>query len=249
MLVGICKLCEEEKKLIKTSHIISDFLHANLYDEKHKLRAFDSKDLKSDNPQISKPSSGSYEGGILCNKCDNEIIGVYETYISRVLKNNLKEKINCENNTNDEGLNFINVSNLDYKKTKLFLLSLLFRSHISSRVEYKEVNLGPYADKIRKQILENNPSKENDIEIVIFKFGDKTGFSNFIGQPRKHKIGHTTAYSIVINGHLILFHLKENSMSKKTMNQRLSEKGTISLIEIPEKNVVRFIMNYTGALN
>lgn len=244
---GICKLCKEEKDLIKKSHIISDFLHADLYDYNHKLRAISVKDLKEDNPYISKPSSGSYEGGILCNKCDNEIIGNYETYISKVL--NGDNKIKCERNSNDEGLNFINISKLDYKKTKLFLLSLLFRSHISSRDEYFEVNLGPYADTIRKQILEGNPSKEDDIEIVIFKFGDKSGFSNFIGQPRRHKIELTTSYSIIIKGYLILFYLKENSMSKQTVKQRLSEKGTVNFIEIPEKDVVKFIMKYTGVLS
>ncbi|WP_133673895.1 hypothetical protein [Maribacter caenipelagi] len=198
----------------------------------------------------SRPSSGSYEGGILCNICDNETIGKFETYISNVIKENLaeKEKIICKRVTNVHGLKFIEISNLNYTKTKLFLLSLLWRAGISTREEYKEVDLGMYSEIIRKQIFENKTSEDNNIQITIYKFEDGSNYSSFIGQPRRHKFGHSTAYSIVIIGYLIVYHLRENDISKKAFNNRLKENDSVAIIEVPKNKVEKFVMTYTGMI-
>lgn len=248
--MGTCKLCLKEKELIKKSHILSDFLHSDLYDENHKLRQMDVIALSNGIDRESRPSSGSYEGGLLCNVCDNETIGKYETYISNVIKDNLSEgeKINCKKVTNSHGLNFIELSNLNYVKTKLFLLSLLWRAGISTRNEYKEVELGPYSDAIRKQIFENSPSNDDNMQVTIYKFAAGSNYSSFIGQPRRHKFGHSTAYSIVITGYLIVYHLKENSISQKGYNNRLKENNSIAIIEVPKNMVQKFVLTYTGMI-
>jgi len=198
----ICKLCKQEKKLIKNSHILSDFLHSDIYDKNHKLRLVDVVALSKGIRNEYRRSSATYEGGLLCKECDNETIGKYETYVSNLIKENLREseKIICKRVTNSHRLNFIELSNLNYTKTKLFLLSLLWRAGISTRNEYKEVDLGIYSEIIRKQIFENTPSKDDDTQISIYKFEEGSNYSSFIGQPRRHKFGHSTAYSIIITG-------------------------------------------------
>jgi hypothetical protein len=148
---NICHLCKKEKPLLKKSHILSDFLYKDLYDENHKLISFEMKELKKITPRISKPSTGVNEGSILCFDCDNNVIGNYENYASKFISN--KEKINCFPNENKEGLKFINLSNINYNYTKLFLLSLLWRASISKRRDYREVSLGPYEEKIRSKLL------------------------------------------------------------------------------------------------
>jgi len=243
-----CKLCQQEKQLIKKSHILSEFLHSDLFDKNHKLIKFDTADLVKGNNRISKPSSGEYEGGLLCDKCDNQLLGKYETYISNVLKNNLNsnEKINCQRTTNQNGMSFIKVENLDFKKTKLFLLSLLWRAGISSRKDYKEVQLGPYQEKLRKQLYENDSLSDNDIQITILKFEKGTGYSSFIGQPRRHKSGYSTNYSIIINGYLIVYHFRDDKLSKLSKNDRLKENGELNILEIPKNKVNNFVLTYTG---
>jgi hypothetical protein len=247
----ICNLCKEEKKLIDTSHIISDFLHKELYDENHRLRKFHPSDLTKQNPKIETPPSASYEGGLLCNKCDNETIGNYETYISNVLKNNLskKNKLTYHKVQNIHGIKILEIENLNYNKTKLFLLSLLWRAHISTKKEFSSVNLGPYAEKIRLQIFNGIASEENDLQIMIFSFEKEGGFSTFIGSPIRHKIEHTTYYSILILGYVILFHLKENRMSKDMAEFKLRSNGNLAIWKLPQNLVSKFVLNYTGAIN
>ena len=245
-----CKLCLKEKELIKKSHILSDFLHSDLYDENHKLRQMDVIALSNGIDRESRPSSGSYEGCILCNVCDNELIGKYETYISNLLKGNLREneKISCKKVTNSQGINFIEIRNLDFTKTKLFLLSLLWRAGISSRNEYREVELGPYQEIFRKEIFDNSPSDDKNTQINIYKFENGSNYASFIGQPRRHKFGHSTAYSIVITGYLIIYHLGDNKISEKTFNNRLKENNSIAIIEVPKNKVQKFVMAYTGMI-
>ena len=247
----ICHLCKKEKTLLKKSHILSDFLYKDLYDENHKLISFEMKELKKITPRISKPSTGVYEGGILCFDCDNNVIGNYENYVSRLISNKLinEEKINCLTNKNKEGINFINLSNINYNYTKLFLLSLLWRTNISTRREYKEVSLGPYEEKIRSQLLNGKCLEHNCIQINVLKFDDKSNFSSFIGQPRRHKIDNSTVYSIILNGYLVIYHLKTNKISKKMIAQSLLPEGTLNLILMPKKDVDSFIITYTGIRN
>ncbi|QXP79010.1 MULTISPECIES: hypothetical protein [Winogradskyella] len=248
MTKSTCKLCKEKKSLIKKSHIISEFLHKEIFDENHKLIAFDPKELRKTNPSISRPSSGAYEGNLLCKKCDNEIIGKYESYVSKLLnkKLNKNEKIKCNiKHSKDKGT-IIELSDLNYSSLKLFLLSLLWRAHISSRDEYQNVDLGPYANKIGQSILNENPGSDDDTIITISKLDPTAGFSNFIAQPIRYKLDNSTYYIIIINGYIIIYFLKENHLSKKIKHQRLKEDGTLEMVEIPKDKVSSLIMNYIG---
>lgn len=244
----ICNLCLEEKKLIKVSHIISDFLHSELYDEKHKLIKFHPKDLRESKTKFKSIPSATYEGGILCNKCDNEIIGKYETYISNVLKGNLEgeKKVFCKEIVKFEDVKIVEVKNLNFQKTKLFLLSILWRSHISSRPEFIHINLGSYAERIRIQLLNGIATKDDDIEITILKFDRDANLSNFIGSPVKHSTENKDYYSIIIMGYLILYHLSETKLSRDLKTYRLKESGKLEIWEFPKDIVGKFVMGYTG---
>ena len=227
---------------------MSEFLHKDMFDENHKLRAFDPKEFLKKDPRISRPSSGTYEGKLLCKECDNEVIGKYETYTSKLLNGKLgkNEKIRCNFSKSIDGVTILELSDLNYKLLKLFLLSLLWRAHISSRDEYSDVDLGPYANKIGKALLDENPGTDDDIIISITKLDPTAGFSTFIGQPIRHKIANTTSYSIIINGYIVVFYLKENHLSKRINHQRLKEDGTLTIMEIPKNKVSPFVMKYVG---
>ena len=122
----ICKLCNQEKKLLKKSHIIPDFFykHSGLYDSKHqisKLQIEGAKGLK----RIGYVPTGEYEGNLLCDKCDNEIIGNLENYGKGVLFGGLSKSEEVEiidfQNPDDHS-RFKIYRNVDYTRFKLFLL-------------------------------------------------------------------------------------------------------------------------------
>ena len=249
-MTGTCKLCQNEKKLLKKSHIISDFLHSALYDEKHRLIKFKPEDLLKEKNKISKPPSATYDGGILCGVCDNDIIGAYESYASKLLTNklNAKEKITCKESLTENNEKVVEISNLNYAKTKLFLLSILWRASISKNSDFDNVNLGPYESKLRDLIYSGNPGKESDFPITIIQFEEGSGFSSFIGTLRRHQSDHTSFYSIIITGYLIAFHLKENKDSKQWNKSNLKETGELSLYKLPKDKVANFVLSYGGAI-
>ena len=164
-----CNLCLKEIPLIKKSHIIPDFMYKGLFDEKHFLAMVNWDEMKI----ISKKPDGVYDKKILCAKCDNEIIGSYESYASKILygknlSNRLKPRFNLIRDP--KGSSKIEAENIDYTKFKLFLLSMLWRGHISNSPFFNEINLGPYAEIARLMILNNDAGKETEFESMIFLY-------------------------------------------------------------------------------
>jgi len=245
---GICKLCKREKNLLKKSHIIPNFLYKELYDKQHKINILDifSKD------EIKKPirpSTGEYEQFILCSECDNNIIGRYESYCSIIIQNK-DNKIKNKIIINNKGNRFNEISNIDYTKTKLFLLSLLWRMSISSRDIYKDVNLESWEEQIRNQIIDDNPKKDNNIPIIILSWkNDKKMARDIITQPSKYyndskKI---TFYSLIVSGYIILFYLTDDlSALGEEKHFRLKEENSVTIIYLEKGTAWDFILRNAG---
>ena len=151
--MAICQLCLREKQLIKKSHIIPDFIYESLYNSEHKLIRFNPFDLSNGNKNKTYLPTGEYEGGLLCADCDNRILGGYENYASKVLKGGLSSSNvpQIKQYRSTEGTEFTEIKNIDYCKFKLFLLSILWRGHISTRPMFNEINIGTNAEIIRKE--------------------------------------------------------------------------------------------------
>jgi hypothetical protein len=247
----ICKLCKKEKSLIKKSHIIPDFLYKDLYDENHRIRKFDAIEKSKGVEKVSKPPTGEYEGNILCKECDNEKIGQFESYLAQILTNpNIPEeqKPNCEKITNETGVEFTHVTNIDYKSTKLALLSILLRASISKRPMFNEVDLGPLEEKIRKLIDSESPSNDNNISIAIMSWhNDDKIAKDIIAQPRRHRKNGKTHYSFVIGGYIVIFYISDNSIPKEIEQFRLQSDNTLSIFHLPKGTGMEFLVNYSGA--
>lgn len=130
-MTGICKLCKLEKELIRKSHIIPDFLYRNsgMFDEKHRLLSFSKEDV-ANNIKPKYEQTGVYDGNILCANCDNVVIGQYEKYASQIIySENLNEETQIECDEYLDSVTLYSVcKGIDYKKYRLFLLSILFRA-------------------------------------------------------------------------------------------------------------------------
>lgn len=247
----ICKLCKEEKTLLRKSHIIPDFLYQELYDAKHRLRKFDAIEKAKGVAKVFTPQSGEYEGGLLCQACDGGKIGQFETYLANILNNNSlseEQRLVCEEIVNETGVEFTRVSNLDYNKLKLALLSILWRASISKRDVFSEVSLGPYEEKIRTQLDSEISGNDNDISIIVMSWhNDKKTAKDIIGQPRRHKENGKTYYSFVINGFIVIFYITPSSVRKEMEPFRLQSDGTLSIIHLPKGRGMEFMVDYSGA--
>ena len=140
------------------------------------------------------------------------------------------------------------IQELNYKYLKLCLLTILWRSGISKRPTYKDVSLGPYEEKIRKQLFEENPSSDMDIAIVVMSWRNdaKTAY-DIIAQPKRHKVNGRTYYSIILSGYIVLYFISENSIDEKLEFFRLKEDNSLSIIYLQKGTGMDFLLDYTGA--
>lgn len=146
-----CPLCNEEKKIVN-SHIIPEGFYKKLYD-KNKTAMYASKTRKK-----VKPIQKGEREYLLCEKCDNEIIGKLDKYAIEVIRD--KKYIEIE-----EYSNCIIWDKIDYNKFKLFHLSVLWRASIS-KTKCKAVNLSnEQSNEIRECILSGKAPSSDKYQI------------------------------------------------------------------------------------
>lgn len=209
----ICQLCHEDKPLISNSHIIPNFLYRGLFDTKHRLVS-----LKLDD--FSDPTylqTGFKDKDILCRQCENEVFSKLERYAANTIFGD-HSKIATEHFAGDAvHVPYIRFKNLDYTTIKLFLLSILWKSHISKNPFFEEINLGPkYSEQLRQRILNNNAGSEDSFEVIMVRpETNGTRPTKSMVAPRCIKEGGNTAYVFHINE--IMYHFNVSSHNKLSM--------------------------------
>ena len=61
---------------------------------------------------------------------------------------------------------YITLSGLDYRRFKLFVLSVLWRAAVSQRPEYKAMTLGQHGETIRQMLLAASPGFARDYPVI-----------------------------------------------------------------------------------
>jgi hypothetical protein len=155
-----CKLCGKKSLLLKRSHIIPEFAYRGLYDETHQILFGKLDNLDFSTLRFSAP----YDKNILCQDCDCKIIGGYESYACNALyggRFNLNERLSINKGIGQGGLPYLQVENINYKKFKLYILSILWKASISRHPFFKNINLGDHENIIKEMILHEEPKDFN----------------------------------------------------------------------------------------
>lgn len=184
---GICKLCRVSGRL-KRSHVIPRLAVKLIRDKELNNRFYE---LTSKRSQIVQDCPKEY---LLCNKCEQLLGNNYEKYFKEAIHRN---KHNTQK-THD-GSRLI-IENLDYKKMKLFFLSLLWKASISSVPEFEHVRIGENEELLRQMVLTEAPGKSVDFSVIatvpLLNNTNNEGWStNFIVHSTTPAI-----YSILIGG-------------------------------------------------
>lgn len=158
MKTGECKLCRQNKMLCEKSHIISKHAYQLLQDSNNLTLYVDKNTI--DKPGKQKRYTGEFEGGILCEDCESKLSG-YETYAANIIFDNQIQNIQKRKLQTQSGawLVQINGDGYNYKKFKLYLLSILWKSSICARQFFKEVSLNDDTEIIREMFLNDNPGE------------------------------------------------------------------------------------------
>lgn len=166
-----CRFCEQNKKPIK-AHIIPKFFFNLARDEKDPYYVF------SGNGKRPKKSwMGIYDTNILCQKCDNAL-GNFDNYARQFFTEELDDCGYFHHN----GKPICHVGKkFDYKKLKLFCISVLWRASISTREEFKSVDLGIYENDAKEMLRQENPGTGDDFSLILSKYDQE--LTNFMPWP------------------------------------------------------------------
>jgi hypothetical protein len=138
-----CRLCKQPKPL-KKSHVISEFLYQDMYDEKHRFFGLSSNVETKD--QLAQKG---FREPLLCEDCEQQI-GRYERYASGIFYGGAAHQRKREEN-------LVHLSGLEYHPLKLFFLSLLWRMGITSIPELKGLELGKHEEILRDMLHREDP--------------------------------------------------------------------------------------------
>ena len=225
---GTCKLCGSYSKLIKQSHIIPNFMYKSLLDEGNKFFFLSLKN-NIHKPQVFQ--TGVFDKYILCRTCENELLSKLEKYSSYVLYGGRsKEDILVTNKKSLDGIRTIHVQNIDYRKFKLFVLSVIWRAHISSHVFFKNVDIGSHDKIIKGMLLSGNAGLESEYRISIFAFKDSSdNLMRFFLNPEVKKDDENHFITFFINGFLYFISLQTDSSFSFLTTLFLKESGEIEI--------------------
>lgn len=195
--VGVCALCREQEKLC-LSHIIPEFLFASIYDEKHTFHSLStSKDSKYKRLQIGVRER------LLCRKCE-QLFSKYERYARGILYGG--EQIQVPKKV-QHGF----VVMVDYKKFKLFQLSLIWRAGISTVLAFTDIKLGGHEDRLREMLLKEIPGDSEEYGCLLaWPTTYRNIFDESIMYLEKLDFNGSEAYLFVFGGMFWLFVLSQN---------------------------------------
>lgn len=234
------------------AHIIPDFMYSGMKAEDDKNIFYEvTYDLDKDKSKPRKIQTGEFDKKILCEDCDNRIIGAnYEKYAQKSMYGkNIDPKIApiCENYQNpNDGAEYSICRNIDYGKMKLFLLSILWRASITDRKIFKDVNLGDkHEERLRKLIYENIIPSETEYPIMVTSFmRTDNSLKNLIGQPKRVK------YNNGLNGYVFLIDSMQFMFYVNSVNHRLpeylkrtmlKENGEMTILHLPNGKELEFL--------
>ncbi len=159
----ICKLCGENKKLIKAHVIPEGFFRP--------LRSGDMvPEIHSNIKDVFPKRSpiGIYDKTILCEECDR-YLGVWDGYAQQILIQDFSEELAVWSGNTKAAYK---IDKYDYKQLKLFFLSVLWRASISSQTFYNKIEIGPHENTIKEMIKCEDPGEPFDYAVSLAKFSD-----------------------------------------------------------------------------
>jgi len=219
-------------------------MYKGLFDENHFIAPIDLIEFK----RKKLLPNGFYDSNILCENCDNKILGNLESYASLVIwggKGNPDSCAKFEGRTNQLNQKFLHLTNLDYTKFKLFLLSIIWRASISNHKMFNSVSLGEHGDRIRKMIIENNPSSEDNYPVGMFILTqNERGPTKMISNPIPIKKDKSLIYHFLINGLAINYNI-EGQADKELYDQiTIKENNTMDVFIFNEKESTEYLDSY-----
>lgn len=154
---GLCKLCGRWREL-RRSHVLPDMAYADVMDYASHPRMVIVRAIEKGRISDKSQQSGFWER-LLCEDCEARF-SKYETYASTHLFN---AKIPPPNPAQP----LITLKVDDYRKLKLFLMSLLWRTGITRGEFFRCIDLGPHEPRLREMLNAEDPGEPAEYGCLV----------------------------------------------------------------------------------
>lgn len=210
-----CRLCDEKKPLCE-SHIISRFFY--------KPMEWNEKNFRYQILRIHSNNVITGQGGIkerlLCEDCEQKF-SRFEDYVKKVIYGG------CELTFHNLSNRIWLVSGLDYKKFKLFQLSILWKSSISSQEFYESVKLGvKHESQIRQMLLDQDPGPPEKYACTLISvIYEDNVVGDFMVNPTYVKQDGHRVYRFIFGGFAWAYFVSSHSISDQVRKFVVNQDG------------------------
>jgi hypothetical protein len=214
-----CALCLKDKKLCE-SHIYPEFLYDRIYDEDHTYKVV----TTNEDGRVGTRPKGIYEE-LLCEDCEG-LLSRWETYAAELLFQ--KAKMTERNGQ------FV-AHDVNYTEFKLFQLSLLWRTAVSSRKEIPDIDLGPHEEAMRKMLLSSTPGPPPKYGCMMFFVPDQTEMlSGGLFPPDLVKVDGHHCYRCIFGGVFWVYFVSSHTSGIPYEKVMLTEDGRLPITNAGE---------------
>jgi hypothetical protein len=162
---------------------------------------------------------------LLCGACEQRLSG-YETSAANQLFNK-----RLPSPSNPFG-RVIVLTGLDYKRVRLFLLSLLWRASIASGRFFKCVKLGPHEPIIHRMLLNKDPGEPMDYGCTVCSLlpEKEIDFAELVFPPVQTRNDDHNGYLFAFREFVFTFYISNHRLSPSIKRSFLSREGTLPIV-------------------
>lgn len=238
-----CRLCRREftssDREIK-SHIIPEFFFRILRKEEGSFFRFETRPGQAPYPL----QTGIFEKNILCRDCEEEFSRV-ETYVSQLLYYRDQSSMTSPEFFYDR----IIFKNIDYKKMRLFQLSILWKASITMRSEFSEVKLRACCEEmLRRMILSDNLGDPFCYGCMMFSDPcNHLLLKSIFISPRKIYFNSHVIYVFMFGGYFWCFVEPSDFFIWRSNNLFLQQDGTLTVL-VGNNKILNYVVNVASEI-
>jgi hypothetical protein len=189
-IVGQCRMCLLDSALCE-SHIVPKLVHRKVLGTDSRTRQYKSGTLHA------KVIQDGPKQHMLCRTCE-VLLQANEDYFARLWYPRSRP---LYEHARDE---FAVLRDYDYRRMKLFLLSVLWRAAVTDHVSFSHVRLGvKHQEVLRRMVLESLPGAQMEYPIsarMYYRGSDRIICHDILTNPMQYRLGANWAWGLMLGG-------------------------------------------------
>lgn len=190
MVVGTCQLCGQTKSL-SNSHVVPEFFYEGTYGAGHQFISVTNHPLHR-----PRPMQKGLRERLLCAQCE-EKFSKYETYSAALLRR--------VDNAPETRPGLVIIPDVDLSAFRLFGLSLLWRAHVAKGHMFRDVRLGPHAQRIRTMLHSEDAGEPHEYAFTFARIAGLETHGKMIIAPMPARYDGHRIYHFMARGYEWVF--------------------------------------------